>query len=188
MKQRQLYAGLALGGAIGTVAAFLQMLEKLQLLADKSTGLYCNINSVFSCTNVLNAPQSSVFGFPNSLMCLMLFMVFMIVGLVGLTGGIISRSMRLATQFLTLFTLGFGLWFLWQSTYAIGAICIFCLFCFLGLLIVDFAILRLNAADLPISKKATSGLNRAIRTNYDLLGWVLLGALVAVLITIRFYL
>lgn len=187
MKKRNLYAILTIGGAIGSLAAFLQMLEKLSLLADKDASLICNVNNVFSCTNVLNAPQSSVFGFPNALMCMALFIIFTVVGLVGLTGGTVSRGMRLGTQFLTLFTLGFALWFLWQSTYVIGSICIFCIFCFIGLLMANFAMLRINAADIYKDKSKSAKLQKLVAANIDLYSWAALGLLVTVLIFVRFY-
>src|SRR6266496_15588 len=64
---------MATGGVIGMIAAFLQTTEKITLLQNKDAILTCDLNSVFSCTSVLSAWQSSVFGFPNSLMCLILF-------------------------------------------------------------------------------------------------------------------
>jgi len=65
MKKRSLYAVLAAGSSLGLLASFLQLLEKLVLLKNSHAALTCNINSTFSCTNVLNAWQSEVFGFPN---------------------------------------------------------------------------------------------------------------------------
>lgn len=179
---RRLYAVMSLGGAVGLVAAFLQTLEKLTLLKNKDAVLTCNFNSVFSCSNVLNAHQSSVFGFPNSIMCMLLFATFLVVGLVGLTGGIVARGMRLGVQALALFTLGFSLWFLWQSTYRINALCIFCVFCFAGLLMVNGAWLRGNAADLP----GKVWLERAKHSGADIFAWLLLAATVALAMIIHF--
>src|SRR5512141_763533 len=117
MKTRTTYAIMTLGGLAGMVAAFLQTLEKLTLLKNPHALLTCNINSVFSCTNVLNSWQASVFGFPNSIMCLCLFLVFAVSALAGWSGGTLGRGYRLAVQGLSLFTLGFALWFLEQSTF-----------------------------------------------------------------------
>lgn len=173
------------GSVIGMLASFLQTLEKLSLLKNGEAALYCNINSVFSCTNVLNAPQSSVFGFPNSIMCLILFTIFFAIGLVGVMGGQIPRKLRLATQFLSLFTLGFGLWFMWQSVYAIAAVCIFCLFCLTGLLAVNWAWLRLNAADYTGAwgKRAQA----VVASGRDTYVWLLIAAVVVTAIVTKFY-
>ncbi len=186
MKPRTLYTVMTIGGAVGMLAAFLQTLEKLVLLGNTNADLPCNLNAVFSCSVVLNAWQSSVFGFPNSIMCLTLFTIFTAVGVVGLTGGTISKGMRLGTQALTLFTLGFALWFLFESTYAIGALCIFCLFCFAGLIMVNWAWVRLNVTDYPIKKEYIKKKQEFINSGWDTLIWAGLAAVVALAMAIRF--
>lgn len=174
------------GGAIGMVAAFLQTLEKLTLIKNKDAVLTCNLNSVFSCSNVLNAWQSSVFGFPNSIMCLTLFTIFTFAALAGLLGSRLSRAFRFTVQALSLFTLGFALWFLAVSTYVIGSLCIFCVFCFLGLLLVNAGWLRINAVDLPIGVRGRAILMRATKNGSDIFGWFLLAAAVAIAMALRF--
>ncbi len=178
---------MTVGGFVGMTAAFLQTLEKLTLLKNKDAVLACNLNSVFSCSNVLNAWQSSVFGFPNSIMCLTLFTIFTAIALAGATGGKLSKGLRLGIQGLSLFTLGFALWFLWQSTYRINALCIFCLFCFAGLLLVNWGWLRHNAADLPIGERGRALLACGIKSGADIFGWVLLAVAVAFAMVLRFY-
>ena len=186
MKQRTLYAIAAAGGAIGLVASFLQMLEKLTLLKNANAELTCNLNSVFSCTNVLNAWQSSVFGFPNSLMCIVLFTIFGSLALAGAVGGKLTKGMRLGAQALSLFTLGFGLWFLAESTFVIGSLCIFCLFCFSGLLLVNWSWVRLNAADLPIGKRGREVVARGIKSGADTFVWILIALTLALVMFLKF--
>lgn len=168
------------------IAAFLQTTEKIALLKNKEAILACDLNSVFSCTNVLNAWQSSVFGFPNSLMCMALFTIFASLALVGLTGGVLPRKLRLSIHVLSLFTLGFALWFLTQSIYVINALCILCIFCFAGLLVVNWAWLRLNAADLPIGKRGRAFVSRSIASGADIFVWILLALAVAFAMILRF--
>ena len=153
------FAIMTAGGAIGMVAAFVQTLEKLELLKNKDAILRCDFNAIFSCSTVLNAPQSAVFGFPNSIMCTVLFTIFFAIGLAGWAGSTLSRGIRLGIQVLALGTLAFALWFLWQSTYVIGALCIFCIFCFAGLLMVNSIWLRINAADIPLPGKSKAWLS-----------------------------
>lgn len=186
MKPRTLYSIMTIGGAVGMLAAFLQTLEKLVLISNANAELPCNFNAVFSCSVVLNSWQSSLFGFPNSIMCLVLFTIFTVVGLVGLTGGTISKSMRLGTQALSLFTLGFALWFLGQSTYVIGALCIFCIFCFAGLLMINWAWVRLNVTDYPIKKEYIKRKQAFIMSGWDTFVWASLAAVVAIAMFIRF--
>lgn len=179
MNKRTLYAVMAGGAGMGLVASFLQMLEKLTLLGNSHAVLACNINSVFSCSNVLNAWQSSVFGFPNALLSIVFFAVVLGVGLVGLSGGTVTRPLRLTMQGLSLFFLIFGLWFLQQSTFRVGSLCIFCSFNFAGLVVVNFAWLRLNAPDLPIPQRCYKRLQRGIASGADIFGWILLVLIVA---------
>ena len=185
MKLKSLYTTMAAGGVLGMVAAFLQLLEKLVLIQDKHAQLTCNLNSVLSCSNVLNSWQSSVFGFPNAIMCLVLFTVFTSMALVGMTGGKMPKGLRLAVQGLALFTLGFALWFLWESTYVIGSVCIFCLLCFTGLLLVNGAWLRVNRADLPLSPRVRSVLQHFMSDGTDIFAWFMLGLIVAGAIAVR---
>src|SRR5687768_17273847 len=169
MKQRHFYILIMAGAVTGMAAAFLQMTEKIALLKNKDAILTCDLNSVFSCSNVLSAWQSSVFGFPNSLMCVILFTIFTSTALVGASGGKLPRGVRLGIQGLSLFTLGFALWFLTQSIYVINALCILCIFCFVGLLLINWSWLRLNASELPISERGRAFVQRYINADIDTL-------------------
>ena len=177
---------MAVGGSIGILSAFLQTVEKITLLENKDAVLACNLNSVFSCSSVLQAWQSSIFGFPNSLMCLVLFTIFTTTAMVGATGGKLSKRMRLGVQYVSLATLGFAIWFIWQSIFVISAICIFCMFCLLGLLIVNWAWLRINADILPIGIDARKKLGIGIEKGTDIFGWMTLALIVIFAMILRF--
>jgi len=187
MRSRLPYGLMVAGGLVGIVAAGLQNIEKMQLLQDTSKALTCDLSAVFNCSTVLSSWQSSVFGFPNSLMCLAFFTVFATVGIVGLSGGQISHSLRHFIQGLGLFVLAFAIWFLWQSIYSIQAMCLLCLFCFAALLVINWAWLRINAHDMPIGKKGRETLAIAIKNGLDTAVWVLAGMILALLIVLKFY-
>lgn len=186
MKQRGLYTAVVVGGAAGLIASFMQTMEKLTLLKAPDTQLVCDLNSVFSCSNVLSAWQSSVFGFPNSLMCMVLFTTFSVAGLIGATGGKLTRGMRLGVHGLALFTLFFGTWFLWQSTFSIGSLCLYCLFCFSGLLLLNWGWVRINAAELPISARERTTLVRGIASGADTFAWIVLALTIAFIMIMKF--
>ncbi len=186
MKPKNLYVLMSFGGAIGLVASFLQMLEKITLLKTPAADLACNLNSVFSCSNILNAPQSSVFGFPNSLMCIVFFALMLSAGLIGWGGAQISVKLRLAYQAFSLFFVGFGFWYLWQSIFNVGALCIFCLFCYGGLLIINGAWFRLNYRELPLSKPALKMLDKWVARGADIFVWCLIAAAIALEAIIKF--
>jgi uncharacterized membrane protein len=180
------YLVLTIGAAIGLVAAFLQTIEKLVLIENKNASLPCNISDIFSCSTVLNAPQSSLFGFPNSLICMIVFTIFLTIGIAGLLGSRLTIRTLYGVQALALFMLAFAIWFLFTSTFVIAAICIFCLFCFAGLLMLNGALWRLN------SSFVTDGwwsnvLNKLSNKNFDILLWLVLVVVLAAAIIIKFY-
>jgi uncharacterized membrane protein len=180
------YAVMTAGAAIGVVSAAVQTIERIEQLKNIGKALPCDLNAVFSCSTVLASPQASVFGFSNSILCTILFTIFLAIGIAGWAGSAMPRKLRLAVQSLSLFTLAFALWFLWQSTYVIGALCIFCIFCFAGLLAVNAMWLRINVLDLPIGERARAIVAQSIKTNIDIFAWLLLGVLVALAMVLQF--
>lgn len=183
MKQRTMYGIMTIGGFTGVVAAFTQTVEKITLLKHADAVLSCDLNSVFSCSTVLSAWQSSVFGFPNSLMCLTLFTVFTATAFAGLSGSILTQRFRRIVQGISLGTLGFALWFLEQSIFSIGSLCILCIFCFIGLLLVNAMWLRINARDLPAKN---TFINRMIAADVDIVIWLMIAITVALAMFFRF--
>ena len=178
---------LAIGAVIGLAAAFLQTIEKLVLVENKDAPLPCNISDVFSCSAVLNAPQSSLFGFPNSLICLIVFTTFLVVGVLGLSGSRLAKKALYVTQGLAVFMLLFALWFLYTSTFVIGAICIFCLTCFVGLLLINGALWRLNFSIPRVDGHFGEFLYIVTARNFDLVVWIALGVVLAAAIMLQFY-
>jgi uncharacterized membrane protein len=174
-----LFMWMAGASAVGLAAAFWQLMEKLAILKNKDVVLSCNFNDVFSCSNVLNAHQSSVFGPPNSVIGIIMFTFFLSMGIVGLTGSKLAKKLALVVQGLALFMFGFTLWFLFQSTYRIQSICIFCLFIGTAVLIINAAILRHNAG---FSKK----LQQLTKRGADLFGWAVVWLVVAFAMLLKF--
>jgi uncharacterized membrane protein len=114
-------------------------------------------------------------------MCTIFFTFMFGIGVVGLAGSTINKYVRFLGQFLSLFFLGFGAWYLWQSIYVIGAICIYCLACYAGVILLNFAWLRINKSDLPLPHSIT-------KYNYDIVLWVVWALALAVAIITKFYL
>jgi len=185
-KQRTIYAFITTGGVVGLTASFLETLEYQEILKNAHAQLVCNLNSVFSCGNVLNAWQSKVFGFPNSMMCMIFFTLMFAAGLVGLTGGTLAPKLRLWLEGIASFFLGFGLWFMWESTFQIRALCILCLFCFSGLLAINWGWLRTNASILPIGAGGRKQLAQLIAKGADTFAWIVLALVMAFVMLLRF--
>lgn len=163
--------------AVGLIAAFWQLMEKLAILKNKDVALSCNLNDVFSCSNVLSAHQSSILGPPNSVIGIIMFTMFLTVAVVGITGAKTSRRLMLAVQGLALFMLGFTLWFLFESTYSIESICIFCLFIGTAVVIINSVLFRHNFSSMIAGWKI-----RGI----DYFGWTLLWLIVALAMVLKF--
>ncbi len=173
-KQKLLYGTMSIGAAVGLVASFIDTVNKISLLKNAHVSLTCNLNSVFSCTNVLNAHQSSVFGFPNSMMCIVFFSLTLSAGLIAWFGGSIISYLRYIYQFLAVFFAGFGYWFFWQSIYNLHSICIPCVFCYAGVLTINAAWVRLNYKNLPVDKKFVKVLSRVVSSGADIFFWILI--------------
>jgi uncharacterized membrane protein len=161
--------------SLGLLASFIQAVQTIAHYKNPAEVLVCEINSVFSCSSVFDAWQSSVFGFSNSLMCIVFFALSLGVLLSGLTGSKISKNLRLTIHFFTVFFLLFGAWYLWSSAFVIGALCIYCIFCYLAVIGLNWTWLRINETDLPLSKANAKRLKGYIKNNYDTAFWVLWG-------------
>ena len=183
---RKLYAILTVGAGVGFIASFLQMLGKITLLKNSDSVLSCNLNSVFSCSNILNAHQSSVFGFPNSLLCIAFFALLLSVGLVGWTGSVVKPKLLFVYQAMSLFFAGFGFWYFWQSIFNVGALCVYCLFCYGGVLLINGALLRLNYKNLPFGKKVMLAVDRLVSRGADIFFWCLIALVIVLEAIIKF--
>lgn len=186
IKQRTIYGLITAGGAVGLAASFLETIEYQQILKNAHAQLVCNLNSVFSCGNVLNSWQSRIFGFPNSMLCMVFFTLMLSSGLVGWTGGTLPPRLRLWLQGIALFFLGFAMWFMWESTFRVHALCILCLFCLAGLLTLNWGWLRTNVAILPIGAWYRSRLASAMRQGADTFAWLIFAAFIAFIMFVKF--
>lgn len=176
-----------IGAAVGAIASFVQVIERISYGDNQVNSLACDINSVFSCSSVFDGWQSSVFGFSNAIMCLLFFSVMLGVGLSGLFGSTMAKVLRLTMHFFSVFFLFFGAWYLQQSAYDIGALCIFCMFCYAGVIAINWSWLRINADDLPfLSPGAKETLQRSFRSGADTFGWIMWALLFAAMFIVAF--
>lgn len=150
-RSQKLYALGAFFSAAGLVSAFWQLLDKIELLKNPASSLSCNLNEVFNCGRVLTSHQYDIFGFPNAIIGIIMFTFFLSLMLTGFSGSRLNKRLMLAAQGLALFMLGFILWFLFESIFRIGAICLFCTIIGPSVLVINASMLRLNRAMAPLS-------------------------------------
>ncbi|MFW6090997.1 MAG: vitamin K epoxide reductase family protein [Actinomycetota bacterium] len=175
---------LVIGGAIGFVASFVLMLERIELFKDPNYVPTCSFNPVLSCGSVMETWQAQVFGFPNPLVGIASFAALTAVGLALLTGAVVPRWYWLGTQAGTLFGIGFVTWLTYQSLYAIEALCPYCMVVWAVTIpiFIWVTVHNVQAGHIP----ARTGVRNALVRNKApiLLVWY---AAVAVLILVKFW-
>lgn len=185
-KQQKYWWVIAGASAVGLIASLMQTIERIDYALHPAQKLACDLNAVFSCSNVFDAWQSHVFGFSNSLICMMFFALTGGVALAGATGSSVQRWLRNVFHFFAVFFLGFGAWYLWQSTYRIHYICIYCLFCYAAVIAMNWAWFRLQYTALPSASAAKKRLQPWIKAGADVFVALLYAVCVAAMIAIHF--
>ena len=173
--------------AVGAIASFLQIIERIQWAERPQATLVCDLNSTFSCSSVFDAWQSSVFGFSNSIMCLAFFAVILGFSLAGLYSAELRKNIRLIMHFFAVFFLAFGAWYIEQTMLAVGSLCIYCIFCYAGVIGINWAMLRLNAGDLPLSNSTKSSLMGHIKKGNDTFIWLLYTLIFVAMFAYKFW-
>mgnify|MGYP002737272128 FL=1 len=118
---------LTIGGAIGFVAAFVLLLERIELLKDPEYIPSCSFNPVLSCGSVMETAQAQAFGFPNPILGVASFAAVTTIGVALLTRAALPRWFWLGLQAGTVFGVGFVMWLAYQSIYNIDALCPYCM-------------------------------------------------------------
>jgi uncharacterized membrane protein len=118
---------LVITGIVGWLASGTLVLEKLEVLKDPNHTTVCDVNPWISCGQVMQTPQSSVFGFPNMFIGIVAFAVTITVGMALLSGAKFARWYWLGLQ--AGITLGFifVVWLWSQALYVIHILCPFCM-------------------------------------------------------------
>lgn len=145
---------------VGVVATGIQIVEKIAVLKDPETVLVCDVNSVLSCTNVLDAWQSSVLGPPNAFIGAVLFSIFAGVGLTSVLGTRQSRPALLTLLGVITFFAAFATWYMAQTAFVIGALCLWCIFITTAILCIGLCVtraLKATSADSSFVRAITAG-------------------------------
>ena len=104
-------------------------------------------------------------------------------GLAGLLGSRLSRAYAAALFGLTAFMAAFMTWYMQQSAFVIGALCLFCTVGAAGLVIVGVGLTRVVDAERALgSGRAGERLRLLVDAGADLVIWIGLGVLIAVLL------
>lgn len=118
---------LAIGGAVGLVAAFTLTYDKFKILVDPSFEPSCDVNPLLSCGSVMAADQAEVFGFPNPLLGIVGFTIVLTLGVLLVSGVRLPGWVWGGLQLGTILGIVFVHWLMFQSLYEIGKLCPWCI-------------------------------------------------------------
>lgn len=131
-------------GSIGLVAAFVLTVEKFELATTPGYTPTCSINPIVNCGSVMDTPQASVFGFPNSLLGIAGFAALAAVAVV--MGSRPAPWVLLGLQVGMSAAMVFVHWLIFQSLYRIDALCPYCMAVWI-VVVVSFWYVSLRSAD-----------------------------------------
>lgn len=115
------------GGAIGFIAAFALIVEKVEKLSNPDYVPSCSLNPIVSCGSVMDSSQAALLGFPNPLIGVAAFPVVITGGVAVLAGFRPPRWFWVGLQVGTTLAAVFIHWLIAQSLYSIGALCPYCM-------------------------------------------------------------
>lgn len=161
-----------------------QIVERIATLRDPDTVLACDVNAVLSCSNVLESWQSSViFGIPNAFIGAVMFSVLGAAGALALLGNEPNKPALRALAGLATFFAVFATWFMMQTAFAIGALCLWCIAITTAIGVIG-AVLTVTAGQRGDLGPAGTVLARSGVLLWIWLGWwIAVAALVAIGLT-----
>lgn len=159
-------------GLAGLAFTTVQVIEKITILTDPGATLVCDVNATISCTDVLNAWQSSVLGPPNSLIGAVMFTAFLSAAAAGLMGSRLSRSYLAALWGLAVFFLGFATWFMYETAFSIERLCPWCIGITSAVVAICAALTRIAHREGAFGQTGLGTIvTRGVRRNLDLVVW-----------------
>ena len=170
---RGLWAGVAVTALIGILITAVQVAEKIAVLKDPATHLVCDVNTVLSCSGVLGSWQSSALGVPNAYVGAVLLGILGSGALGAVLGSTPSKAYLATMWGLSLFFLCFVTWYLEQTAFAIGALCLWCVGCATTVVIVTALLTRIAAREGAFGQGAFGRTMASLsRSGVDLMIWI----------------
>lgn len=177
------FALMLVGGLLGVVSGAWQTVERIAYALGGNADAICEINSVLSCNSVFSHWQSSALGIPNSLISMPVFAMLAVGGLAGLLGTRLSRSFATTLLGMTVFMALFLTWYMQQSGFAIGVLCLYCTVCAVSVIMIGIGVTRVVDAERGLGTGAAGRqLRLLVEARADIVIWLGLAALIAVLL------
>ena len=175
------FALIAVAAVVGMAATVTQIVERVALAQNADANLLCDINGTFSCGNVLTSWQSSVFGpIPNAAIGLSVFALTLGFAAAGLLGSTLAKAAWGVATFFAGFMAAFTVWFLAQTAFVIGSVCLYCLVIGTMVLLINLSWWRIGERlGYLTGNRFLDGAGWLVRGGTDIVLWVGLGVIVA---------
>lgn len=177
-KEHWIFGVVAVFATVGLLCSLILSIDKLQLAEHPAQQLPCSVNAFVNCTTVMNTPEASLLGFPNSFIGMMAYAMLLTVAVASLFGA------RFPKPFMALLQLGvtveiiFAYFLFFDSVFAIRVLCPFCLAVTFSSTMIFAAVTRYNILEknLYLAPKTQATLEKWVGKDYDKLavaGWVM---------------
>jgi uncharacterized membrane protein len=187
-KEHWIFGVVAVFAIVGLLASLVLSIEKIQLAEHPDAALPCSLNAFLNCATVMNTPEASLFGFPNSFIGMMAYAMLLTVAVAYLLGAKLPKSFMTLAQIGVTVEIIFAYWLFFDSVFAIRVLCPFCLLVTFSSTMIFAAITRYNILEknLGFAPKTQAALDKLMDKDYDkfaVAAWVM--AMVA-LVLVRF--
>jgi uncharacterized membrane protein len=126
-------AAIAFGNAVYLTSHAYTLKTKLAESAG-SYSTFCDLNSTFSCSNVLISPRAQFFGYPFPAVAMLVYPVIFLVALLGYLG--ICRKALMILTIMAIAGMCFNGYYIFQEAFYIGSFCPLCLMCSVIIMII----------------------------------------------------
>jgi len=187
-KEHWIFGVIAVFAVVGLLCSLILSVEKLHLLENPNAQLPCTVNAFLNCATVMNTPEASLLGFPNSFIGMMAYSVLLTVAIAGLFGVRFPKNFMMIAQLGVTIEILFAYWLFFDSVFVIQVLCPFCLAVTFSSTMIFAALTRYNILEknLYVAPKTQALLERFVAKDYDkmaIAGWIV--AMVA-LVLVRF--
>lgn len=187
-KEHWIFGVVAVFATIGLLCSLILSIDKLQLAEHPSQQLPCSLNAFLNCATVMNTPEASLLGFPNSFIGMMAYSVLLTVAVASLFRARFPKSFMALLQLGVTVEIMFAYWLFFDSVFTIQVLCPFCLAVTFSSTMIFAAITRYNILEknLYFAPKTQAALEKWVSKDYDKLavaGWVVV---MVALVLVRF--
>ncbi len=170
------------GGLLGVIGTVWQTVERIGFESGTGSAV-CDINAVISCGSTYSFWQSSALGVPNSLIGLPVFAIMTSGALAALLGSRHSGRYIATLLGLSVFMTAFVFWYMEQTAFVMGALCLFCTSSMINIMLVGTGLTRVAAAEGALGDgKAGQRLRLLVDSKADLMVWFGIALIVGVML------